>query len=80
MKKQRNIVAIYTRKKFKTSWGFIFNTEIQSLVENFMLKMHISPSAYILWFEDEAPPGVFTKVEVNPVMKEGAIVNCTYKL
>jgi hypothetical protein len=67
MKKKRYISAIINDKKLDSHWGFNFNTDIQSYVENFMLSIHMSDSDYWLSYTDEAPEGVYTDVKVKPV-------------
>jgi hypothetical protein len=61
----RKIVAVYKKKKLKVFWGVIFDTDVQSYVEQFMQKMHISSHNYVLYFYDEMPSGVYTEVSVN---------------
>lgn len=66
----KQIVAVYKKKNLKTYWGFVFDTNIQMLVEQFMLKIHVSSSDYILWYADEKPKGVYTDVKVIPIYDE----------
>lgn len=60
----KKIVAVLKAKKMRTRWGFIFDTEDQSIVENFMLLIHVGNREYALYFEDEAPEGVYTEVKI----------------
>jgi hypothetical protein len=62
------IVAIYKKKKFKTNWGFIFDTNVQSYVELFMNKIHVGSNEYYLCFEPAKPVGVYTNVSVETEM------------
>jgi hypothetical protein len=81
MKKKKYISAIFKHKKLKTYWGFNFNTDIQSYVENFMLSIHVSSSDYWLSYTDEAPEGVYTDVKVKAVFgTENQLVNIKFSL
>lgn len=67
----KKIVAVLTKKKLKTNWGFIFDTDIQSGVESFMLSIHVGSGEYWLCFESEKPDGVYTEVKVIPLYRKG---------
>ena len=70
----RKIVAVYKKKKLKTNWGFIFDTDIQMHVERFMQKIHVGDDEYILWFDDERPKGVYTEVSVKLIYDDNNIL------
>ena len=75
----KKIVAVYKKKKLKTNWGFIFNTDIQMYVEGFMQKIHVGVDEYILWFEEEKPNGVYTEVSVKPIYDvDGSLIDTEY--
>ena len=63
----KKIAVVYNKKKFKTYWGFVFNTDIQMYVENFMQKIHVGSNEYILYFDEHKPQGVYTEVNVKPI-------------
>jgi len=77
----KNIVAVLKKKYLKTYWGFVFDTDIQMYVERFMQKIHVSDSDYILWFEDEAPAGIYTAVKVEEVRDDsGNLIDAKFNL
>lgn len=77
----KKIVAIIKNQYLDTYWGFIFNTEIQSFVEDFMVSIHRGANDYFLAFEEDKPEGVYTDVEVLPEYNEdGSVYKLTFKL
>ena len=57
----RNIVI--SRYPLSGFVGFIFETDSQNAVESFLLKTNDNRE-YTLWFEDEYPKGLYTRVKV----------------
>ncbi len=74
----KNIAAILKRKKLKTYWGFKFDTNIQSHVENFMLESHYGTDQYFLSHVDEAPEGVYTEVQVTEILDKEKVVGLKF--
>lgn len=72
----KKIVAVYKKKKLKTNWGFIFDTDVQMFVERFMDKIHVSANDYWLCFDEDKPEGIYTNVKVIPIDDcEGRIID-----
>jgi hypothetical protein len=81
MPANKNIVAVLEKKHLKTYWGFVFDTDIQQHVERFMDKIHKGGNDYILWFEDEAPEGIYTPVKVEEVLDDsGKLIDAKFNL
>lgn len=72
----KKIVAVYKKKKLKTNWGFVFDTDVQMFVERFMDKIHISTNDYWLCFDEDKPEGIYTDVKVIPIENsEGRVID-----
>jgi hypothetical protein len=81
MSSGKNIVAVLKKKYLKTYWGFVFDTDIQMHVERFMDKIHVNATDYILWFEDEAPEGIYTPVKVEEIRDDlGNLIDDKFNL
>jgi hypothetical protein len=81
MAKKKKIVAILRKKYLRTHWGFVFNTEIQSFVEQFMLDIHVTATDYWLSYEHDAPEGVYTDVNVNAKYNEdGSVKKVSFRI
>ena len=81
MSANKNIVAVLKKKHLKTYWGFVFDTDIQQHVEGFMDKIHIGCKDYILWFEDEAPEGIYSPVKCEEIRDEsGKLIDVMFEI
>lgn len=74
-----NIVSIYKNRRYGKFHGFSFNTDIQSHVESFMGRIHVSNKDYFLSMENDAPEGIYTQVKVTEIKdNEGKLVNLRF--
>jgi len=75
------IVAILVNhQKTKTPCGYVFDCNIQSYIENFMLANHYGSHDYVLsFFKDKPKNGTWTKVKVREILNtEGDLKKVKY--
>lgn len=70
----KKIVVVIKKRALNCKWGFIFNTNIQSDVEAFMMLAHYGSKDYTLYFENDAPKdGIYTEVKVRHEKSSGRV-------
>jgi len=81
MSSGKKIAAVLKKKYLKTYWGFVFDTDIQQHVEHFMSKIHVRSNDYILWYEDEAPKGIYSPVKCEEIRDEsGMLIDVIFEI
>jgi|CXWK01.1.fsa_nt_gi hypothetical protein len=75
----KKIAAYLQPNRKQTITGFVFNTDIQQHVENFMDIIH--RRNYVLCFDDEKPDGMYSYVHVEQLLNpEGMVIDATFTL